>query len=408
MKKRSKKFGIKKVIISIILLILLFLLVGAGLNYKTIEKIYTGVTLFQPSKMNERFRNLDQKFSSRKVEPSETIFHLEKNLKDLPEDYMYLGEKHSVNDFIKRTNTTGLIVIQDDKITYEEYFNGYKETDRMITWSVSKSIISALIGIAIEEGYINDVYDYVTDYVPSLLKSGYREVTIKDVLQMSSGIKFNEDYFDNNSDVNQMGARSLGLGKSLEDLLISLTRERTPGTYNRYVSGDTQVLGMVLREATGVDIATYTQEKLWKPAGMEFDAHWLTDSAGVESAFGGFNASLRDLARFGLLYINEGFMMGNQIIPKKWITDSITPDAPHLLPGENPNSSWILGYGYQWWIPEGIENDFLGMGIYGQAIYINPKRNTVIVKTSAYKDYDTDGYEMELESIEFFRQLAIQ
>ena len=142
MKKRSKKFGIKKIIISIILLILLFLLVGAGLNYKTIEKIYTGVTLFQPSKMNERFRNLDQKFSSRKVEPSETIFHLEKNLKDLPEDYMYLGEKHSVNDFIKRTNTTGLIVIQDDKITYEEYFNGYKETDRMITWSVSKSIIS--------------------------------------------------------------------------------------------------------------------------------------------------------------------------------------------------------------------------------------------------------------------------
>jgi hypothetical protein len=408
MKKRSKKFGIKKIIISIILLILLFLLVGAGLNYKTIEKIYTGVTLFQPSKMNERFRNLDQKFSSRKVEPSETIFHLEKNLKDLPEDYMYLGEKHSVNDFIKRTNTTGLIVIQDDKITYEEYFNGYKETDRMITWSVSKSIISALIGIAIEEGYINDVYDYVTDYVPSLLKSGYREVTIKDVLQMSSGIKFNEDYFDNNSDVNQMGARSLGLGKSLEDLLVSLTRERTPGTYNRYVSSDTQVLGMVLREATGVDIATYTQEKLWKPAGMEFDAHWLTDSAGVESAFGGFNASLRDLARFGLLYLNKGFMMGNQIIPKKWITDSITPDAPHLLPGENPNSSWILGYGYQWWIPEGIENDFLGMGIYGQAIYINPKRNTVIVKTSAYKDYDTDGYEMELESIEFFRQLAIQ
>jgi len=408
MKKRSKKFGIKKVIISIILLILLFLLVGAGLNYKTIEKIYTGVTLFQPSKMNERFRNLDQKFSSRKVESSETIFHLEKNLKDLPEDYMYLGEKHNVNDFIKRTNTTGLIVIQDDKITYEEYFNGYKESDRMITWSVSKSIISSLIGIAIEEGYINDVYDYVTDYVPSLLKSGYREVTIKDVLQMSSGIRFNEDYFDNNSDVNQMGARSLGLGKSLEDLLISLTRERTPGTYNRYVSSDTQVLGMVLREATGVDIATYTQEKLWKPAGMEFDAHWLTDSAGVESAFGGFNASLRDLARFGLLYLNKGFMMGNQIIPKKWITDSITPDAPHLLPGENPNSSWILGYGYQWWIPEGIENDFLGMGIYGQAIYINPKRNTVIVKTSAYKDYDTDGYEMELESIEFFRQLAIQ
>jgi hypothetical protein len=203
-----------------------------------------------------------------------------------------------------------------------------------------------------------------------------------------------------------MGAISIGLGSTLESLIVGLEREREPGTYNRYVSSDTQVLGMVLRAATGVDISAYTQEKLWKPAGMEFDAYWLTDSTGMESAFGGFNASIRDLARFGLLYLNDGYLMNQQIIPKTWIEASLNTDEPHLKPGNNPNSDWVLGYGYQWWIPEGTENDFLAMGIYGQAIYVNPTHEIVIVKTSAYKDYDENVEQMELESIAFFRKIA--
>lgn len=384
------------------------ILIIAALNYKTIKQIYHGITLFDESRLSENFRNLDKRFSSVKVASGETVFLLEKNLRDLPDEYRYLNEKRSVNEFIEKTGTTGLLVAKGDKILYEEYFNGYLDTDRMITWSVSKSVISALVGIAIEEGYIFSVHDLVIEYVPSLSASGYDGVSIKDVLQMSSGIGFNEDYADRNSDVNQMGSRSLGFGGSLEDLLISLEREKEPGTFNQYVSSDTQVLGMVLREATGVDIAKYTQEKLWKPAGMEFDAYWLTDSTGVESAFGGFNASLRDLARFGMLYLNDGFLMGQQIIPKQWIEDSIRTNASHLIPGDNPYSDWVLGYGYQWWIPEGEINDFLAMGIYGQAIYINLDHNIVIVKTSAYKDYDIDGEEMELESIEFFRHLALE
>lgn len=384
------------------------ILIIAALNYKTIKQIYHGITLFDESRLSENFRNLDKRFSSVKVASGETVFLLEKNLRDLPDEYSYLNEKRSVNEFIEKTGTTGLLVAKGDKILYEEYFNGYLDTDRMITWSVSKSVISALVGIAIEEGYIFSVHDLVIEYVPSLSASGYDGVSIKDVLQMSSGIGFNEDYADRNSDVNQMGSRSLGFGGSLEDLLISLEREKEPGTFNQYVSSDTQVLGMVLREATGVDIAKYTQEKLWKPAGMEFDAYWLTDSTGVESAFGGFNASLRDLARFGMLYLNDGFLMGQQIIPKQWIEDSIRTNASHLIPGDNPYSDWVLGYGYQWWIPEGEINDFLAMGIYGQAIYINLDHNIVIVKTSAYKDYDIDGEEMELESIEFFRHLALE
>ncbi|TYQ17898.1 UNVERIFIED_CONTAM: CubicO group peptidase (beta-lactamase class C family) [Acetivibrio alkalicellulosi] len=398
----------KRTFIKIVLVFLCLLLTLAAFNYKTIMRIYHGITLFEDSRLSENFRNLDQRFPAVKVACGEEIFYLKQDLRDLPDEYTFLGERRSVSDFIEKTGTTGLLVAKGHSILYEEYFNGYTHTDRMITWSVSKSVISALVGIAVEEGYIFSVYDLVTDYVPSLSASGYNDVSIKEVLQMSSGIGFNEDYSDRNSDVNQMGSRSLGFGRSLEDLLITLEREREPGTYNQYVSSDTQVLGMVLREATGVDIAQYTQEKLWKPAGMEFDAYWLTDSTGVESAFGGFNASLRDLARFGILYLNYGFLMDRQIIPQKWIEDSIRADAAHLIPGDNSNSDWVLGYGYQWWIPDAEENDYLAIGIYGQAIYINLDRHIVIVKTSAYKDYNVDGEEMELESIEFFRHLALK
>ncbi len=400
--------GRKRIVVRVILVVLALFLVLLALNHKRVMHIYHGLTLFETSRLSENFRNLDQRFPSVKVATGEVVFTLEEDLRDLPGEYIYLGERRSVSEFIEKTGTTGLLVAQSNHVLYEEYFNGYAATDRMITWSVSKSVISALIGIAIEEGYINGVHDLVTDYVPSLSASGYRDVTIKDVLQMSSGIGFNEDYFDRNSDVNQMGARSLGLGGSLEDLIISLESERTPGTYNQYVSSDTQVLGLILREATGIGIAEYTQEKLWKPAGMEFDGYWLTDSTGVESAFGGFNASLRDLARFGILYLNDGFLMDQQIIPQQWVKDSIKTDAAHLIPGENPNSDWVVGYGYQWWIPEGAENDYLAMGIYGQALYINLDRGIVIVKTSAYKNYDMDGEEVELESIEFFRHLALE
>ncbi len=288
----------------------------------------------------------------------------------------------------------------------EEYFHGYTDTDRAITWSISKSLVSALVGIAIDEGYIEDIYDPVTAYVASLSESGYHGVSLKDVLQMSSGIRFNEDYADPNSGVNRMGALSLGLGGSLESFLLTLEREGEPGTFNRYTSSDTQVLGMVIREATGMDLFRYTQEKLWQPAGMEADAYWLTDSAGVEVAFGGLNATLRDLARFGKLYLNEGFLNGQQIVPQAWVRASLTADAPHLLPGDNPYSDWVLGYGYQWWLPGGEYNDYLALGIYGQAIYVNPHYHIVIAKTSAYQEYNDDGEEVELESIEFFRAIA--
>ena len=297
-----------------------------------------------------------------------------------------------------------MIVIQSGHIVSEQYFRQTTADTKTISWSVAKSIVSALVGIAVQEGSIKDINQPVTHYVPRLQGSGYDGVSIKDVLQMSSGIRFNEDYGDFFSDINRMG-RAIAFNTSLGDFVASLERERTPGTFHHYVSMDTQVLGMVLRAATGETLASYLESRIWRRIGMQADAYWLIDRDGVEMAFGGLNAVLRDYARIGQLYLNEGKWEGQQVVPVAWTRASVTPDAPHLQPG-NPRSSEVLGYGYQWWIPPQSDGDYLAIGVYGQFVYVDPKRQIVIAKTSAYPAYTKDGPEKELETIALFRAIA--
>ena len=398
---RQEKSRLGKFLIRGLLILTVLIVAFGALNYRLIMGIYHGMTLFEPDKLVVNFRSADQRFRSSLVAASADPSEFSYNLQDLPESYSYAGQTKSIAQFIEDTDTTGLIVTSGDVLLYEDYWHGNTEASRVVVWSASKSVVSALTGIAIKEGFIRDVSDPVTDYVPSLAVSGYNGVPIKDILQMSSGISFNEDYFDASSDFNQMAPRSVGLGGPLEDVLLKLEAKYAPGTVRQYASSDSQVLGMVIREATGVDLATYTETKLWQPAGMEFDAYWLTDSSGVESAFGGLNATLRDLARFGNIYLHDGSWNGRQIVPSSWVEESVQADAPHLLPTEDS-----LGYGYQWWVPSGEEGDFLAIGIYGQAIYVNPHYNIVIAKSSAYRRYDQDGEEMELESVAFMRAIA--
>jgi hypothetical protein len=298
-----------------------------------------------------------------------------------------------------------MIILKDNKIAFEEYWLGNNGNTKTVSWSVAKSMISALIGIAIDEGLIKGVYDPVTDYVPFLKGTGYGNVPIKHVLQMSSGIGFNEDYGDFNSDINRLG-RMLALNTPIDEFVASLKNIREPGTYNQYVSMDTQVLSMVLREATGQTITEYMEEKLWKKIGTESDGYWLIDNKGVEIVFGCFNAVLRDYARFGLLYLNEGQWNGETVVPADWVKASVAPDAPHLQPGNNPLSFWVLGYGYQWWVPENPEGDFLAVGVAGQYIYVHPAHRLVIAKTSAYGDYKIDGRDKILQTIAMFRAIV--
>ena len=222
---------------------------------------------------------------------------------------------------------------------------------------------------------------------------------IKHVLQMSSGVGFNEDYGDPFSDINRMGP-TMALG-SLLDFAATLERARPPGTLQHYVSVDTQVLGTILVRATGQDLTAYASEKIWQPLGMEFDAVWLLDGTGMEWAFGGLNVSLRDFARFGWLYLNGGSRNGRQIVPEAWVHASITPDAPHLMPGDDR-----MGYGYQWWIPAGSDGDFMALGVYGQNIYVDPKSELVIVKNSADLDFQKNGFENGRIAVALWRTIA--
>ena len=174
------------------------------------------------------------------------------------------------------------------------------------------------------------------------------------------------------------------------------------------ISINTHVLGMLLVRTTGMNISEYMSEKLWEPIGAEFGAYWLIDDSGMEMALGGLNACLRDFAKVGMLYLHEGNWQGQQLVPSSWIKASVTPDAPHLMPGLRDNSAHLFGYGYQWWIPEGNEGEFLGIGVYNQYLYVNPTTKTVIVKNSANYRYNESNnvYRSTLASLEMFRKIA--
>jgi len=297
------------------------------------------------------------------------------------------------------------MVIKDGNILSEQYFRGSDKDTRHILMSVTKSVVSLMVGVALESGLIKSLDDPVDSYAPELKRGGYAGVTVKNVLQMSSGVRWNEDYGDLNSDVVQYIV-SILLG-SVDEFTAKLPKERAQGIYNKYASADTQVLGMVLTGATGKPLPELLREHLWSKLGVEQDAWWLVDTTGQAAAAGGLNASLRDMGRIGLLYLNRGkTFSGQSVVSEDWIKASVTPDAPHLMPGKKPTSDWVLGYGYQWWIPQNPEDDYSAIGIFGQFIYVYPRRGVVIVKTSAYDDYFESGEKMELESLEVFRALA--
>ncbi|WJG10173.1 serine hydrolase [Aliiglaciecola sp. LCG003] len=368
-------------------------------------RLYTAVTLYEEDKIVTNFLSLYKNFNANKIEASTEPFHFPQALSPLPESFQWQGNTFSVSEFLQQSGTTGFMVIKDGQIRYENYFQGHAQDKLHISWSMGKSFLSALFGIAIEEGYIANIEQQVTEYVPELIGSGYDGVRIKDVLQMSSGVRFNEDYGDFFSDINRF-SRAVAFGTSLDEFAASLEREREPGTYNHYVSIDTQVLGMVLTRALDVSLTEFLDTKIWQPLGMEYPLYWLKDDYNMELALGGLNVALRDYAKFGWLYANAGQWQGKQIVPKQWIIDSVTPDGAHVQVGENnPASSSAFGYGYQWWIPLDADDEFAAQGIYHQYIYIDPDQQLVIVKNSANHQYNDKSKNWSAKHYAMFRAI---
>jgi len=365
-------------------------------------------TLFHGADMTDEFANMQGLFPSRTVRTANpTKLEAGTTGVALPLTYEYAGTTRNVRQFLEETETSGLIVLRDGRVMHEEYALGSSPETRWISWSVAKSIVSAMIGIALNDGLIESISDPITRYVPELAGSAYDGVAIEDILEMSSGARWDEGYGEWTSDITRFGAEIV-LGGSQDAFAASLTRQRPPGTFNHYNSTDSQVLGMLLVRTTGKNLSAYTEEKLWQPLQMEHDAYWITDELGMELAFGGFNATLRDYARFGELYRNHGRWAGKQIVPESWVAASTVPGKPHLQPGKRSGSDTILGYGYQWWTPPvGEEGEYSAIGVYNQFVYVNPMQGVVIAKTSANKDYGLDETtDREIETLQVFSTIA--
>ena len=386
--------------------VLVGLLLVAVLVYRNeLIQLWRVAHLFDEDRIVHNFQHMNESFPTRTVEGGGEIVEFERGSYTLPKRFSYLGKSYESEAFLTETMTTGLLILHRDRIIFERYDHGHTAEGTHIAWSVSKSFLSALFGIAVADGAVRDIMQPVTDYLPELRGSGYDGVPIKYVLQMSSGVGFNEDYGDPDSDINRMG-RTLAMGTSLLEFAGTLERAREPGTLQHYVSIDTQVLGTVLVRATGKSLSAYMSEKLWKPLGMESRAYWMIDGSGMGMAFGGFNASLRDFARFGRLYLHGGNWNGKQIVPASWVKASTSPDAPHLMPGPKPGSDNTMGYGYQWWLPANWIGDFMALGVYNQMIYVDQNSDLVIARHAANRDFQRNDFEPTRESLALWRAIA--
>lgn len=278
------------------------------------------------------------------------------------------GKPLPFEQFLEDEKTVAFLIIQRDTILYESYCKGYDAEAMVASFSMAKSVVSLLIGCAIDDGLIGSVNDPVTQYLPGLKKNGFDSVTIEHVLQMTSGIRFNESY------INPFGhAASFYYGRNLRKSTSKLKLKEAPGTEFEYVSGNTQLLTMILEKALGGEtVSAYLERRIWKPLQMEYSASWSLDRQenGIEKGFCCLNARARDFAKIGRLYLNGGRWNGKQIVSEAWIQKSTSLDLTNGSVGF---------YQYQWWLPRD-DGSYGAQGILGQYIYVNPKKDMVIVR----------------------------
>ncbi|MFC3219223.1 serine hydrolase domain-containing protein [Tianweitania populi] len=342
----------------------------------TVEQIYDGALL--PDDAVATFRNIDRLFPTHTIKAGGKVHKFERADEPLTNvKFDVEGKSYDLYDFMALDSITAMLVLKDGKIAYETYQRGNTEQTR---W-MSMSITSTLAAIAIKDGLISGLDAQVVDYVPALKGSAYEGVTVKDVLMMSSGVKWNETYTDPQSDRRALLKAQIAQepGSAMK-LMASLPRAAERGTVNTYSTGETQVLGEIVRGAVKKPLADYLSEKIWQPYGMESDATWWLDSPdGVEIGGSGISATLRDYARFGQFFLENGTIGGSSILPDGWVKEASQPTT--LKNGEK------LDYGYMWWTgwtPGSMKDGAYGaIGIQGQNIYINPAKNVVVVTFGA-------------------------
>ena len=295
----------------------------------------------------------------------------------------------NVEVYMREQRTAGLVIIQDGKLRLERYGLGFDANGQWTSFSVAKSFTSTLVGAAIKDGFIKSIEDKVSDYIPNLKGSAYDDVSIKQLLTMTSGVRWNEDYEDKNSDVALFNDHKAEPGvDATVSYMRTLSREAPAGDKWAYKTGETNLIGVLVSSATGKTLSAYLSEKIWAPFGMEHNGSWLLGSTGHEISGCCIQASTRDFARFGQFMLEGAQIDGKPVLPEKWIAAATTRQADIGHPGK--------GYGYQWWTDD--DGSFAAQGIFGQGIFIDPKRKLVIASNSNWTkatDYNTVGAQRE-------------
>ena len=278
-----------------------------------------------------------------------------------------------VDAYMKAQRTAGLVIVQDGKIRLEKYGLDFDGNGKWTSFSVAKSFTSTLVGAAIKDGYIKSLDDKVTVYIPEMKGSAYDDVTVAQLLTMTSGIKWNEDYEDPKSDVALFNEHKPEPGiDTTVSYMRKLPREAPAGSKWVYKTGETNLIGVLVSKATGKTLSAYLTEKVWTAFGMEQDASWLLGSTGAEISGCCLQASTRDYARFGQFILGGGVAAGKAVLPDGWIARATTKQADIGNPGR--------GYGFQWWTYD--DGSYAAQGIFGQGIFIDPKRRLVIASNS--------------------------
>jgi hypothetical protein len=349
---------------------------GPAETIGTVTQVYDGA--LTSDIQVHTFRHIDRLFPVHIVKRGPQVLALPRALKPFTRvEFTSGGKAYDLIDYMALNRVTALLVLKDGKIAYEDYEMGNTERTRWMSMSMVKSITASLMGAAIQDGFIRSIDDPVTQYVAKLKGSAYDGVSIRYLLQMASGVKWDETYTNPASDRRRMlEAQIAQRPGAILDLMAKLPRAGAPGTIWNYSTGETFVAGAVVRAAVGRPLAQYLSERIWTKAGMEADATWWLESPdGLEIGGSGLSATLRDYGRFGLFLMNGGVAKGEKILPDGWVKDA---GSGKTIGGK------FVNYGYMIWpfaASPGAANDgaFQALGIYGQHIYVNPRERVVIV-----------------------------
>lgn len=357
-----------------------------------------------PDNYLNMFRAMDDVFPARAIKAADP-HPFPRAMRPLDVAYEWNGETKSLETFMEEASITGLVVIADGQLIDERYRIGETAESPHTSWSVAKSFVATLIGMAIQEGRIASLDDTAETYAEQFAGTDYGATSLRHLLMMSAGVKFDEDYSKRGSDIRVLFVNTFIFNRNVDAQVAQVKRDRPPGQDLHYTSPNTHVLAAVVRAVYGDrPLAEIVQEKIWTPLGMVGDASWSQDRRGAEGIAIGYcclNARAVDFAKLGQLYLQDGVWNGARLLPEGWVDLVSTPPEPFMQPSEDGPYA-PLGYGLHFWVPPDADGEFFMSGVFGQNVWMDRRRRVVVMRTSA----DVDWATRRAESVAVFRAIS--